>query len=250
MTAITNMMSLWDALCPYLGLNEALKMTECTYELKRVMTNNMDMIVSNEKHHYLVRMAHAVSGTDNIDLKMLKEFKARTVARDMDILLRLHKLPIFYDNNNLQDLYMDHCIFFGTNCRDIDQHITSILTVYTDFLNSQESDKFAYSAFMTRLLAKFIKWVIINGFQDSPDVAIFNNGSFCLAFRSKIYHFLDCSHMVKDVKKRKEFEECINENKKYIIALVVKQYDPTVVKLFLEPNGRIYWMNEHKRVYL
>lgn len=239
-------MSFWDALCPHLGLDEALKVAECTHELKGIMTKNMDLIIRNDKHNCLIRLARVALGTDNIDLKMLKDFKRQILARDMDILLRLHKLPIFYDNKDLQDLYMDHCIFFAPICEDIDQHIQSIMTM----LDSQKSNKFACFAFMIRLVTRFIKWVIHNDLQDNLNLTMFNNGNFFFVLRSKMHSFLDRAYIIKDEKQRKDFEDCINENAKYIIACVIKTYAPTVVKLAIEPNGCIYWMNATKRVYL
>lgn len=251
------MTSLWDALCPYLGLADALKMTECTHELKAALTQSMDMIVKHDKHHSLALLTRAVMGTEDIDLKMLKAFKLRVLARDLDIFLSLHKQPAFYANNDLQDLYMDHCIFVGDNnkdaYKDIDKQIVSILTVYLQTLDSQileQCDKFSCFAFMIRLLARFIKWIIHNGLQDNPNVDIFKkNSHYSLEFRSKIYHFLDRLYMVTDEKKRQEFKECIEENKKYIIALVIKTYAPASIKLCIGSRGGIYRIHDNERVY-
>lgn len=253
------MTSLWDALCPFLDLVDALKMTECTHELKGVITQSMDMIVKHDKQHFLTLLTRAVMGTEDIDLKMLKDFKSRVLTRDTDIFLSLHTLPTFYANNDLQDLYMDHCIFFGDHYKDaykdIDKQITSILTVYLQTLDSQileQCDKFSCFAFMTRLLARFIKWIIHNGLQDNPDVGIFKkNSRFSFEFRSKIYHFLDRLYMVTDEKKRQEIKECIEENKSYIMALVIKTYAPASLKLCIGSRGGIYGLHirENKRMY-
>ena len=248
------MTSLWDAVCPYLGIVDALKMTESTHELKLLMTQRIDMIVKHDKHHSLARLARVVLGTEDIDLKMLKEFKGRVLARDMDIFLSLHKQPAFYANNDLQDLYMDHCIYFDKDAyKDIDKQIVSILTVYLQNLDSQileQCDKIACFAFMTRLLARFIKWIIHNGLQDNPNVDIFKkNSHYSFEFRSKIYHFLDHLYMVTDEKKRLEFKECIEENKKYIIALVIKTYAPASIKLCIGSRGGIYRIHDNERVY-
>ena len=242
------MTSLWDALCPYLDLVDALRMTECTHELKTIMTDSMDIIVKHDKQHSLARLTRAVMGTEDIDLKMLKEFKLRVLARDMDIFLSLHKLPTFYANKDLQDLYMEQCIYFDKDAyKDIDKQIMSILTVCLESL--EQSDVFSCFAFMTRLFGQFIKWVVHNGLQDNPDVLIFNHGDFSFMFRSKMYNCLDGLYMVTDEKKREELRECIEENKKYIIALVIKQYAPAAVKLCIGSQGGIYRDIENKCVY-
>jgi hypothetical protein len=248
------MTSLWDALCPYLDLLDALKMTECTHELKTTMTQRIDMIVKHDKHHSLALLTRAVMDTEDITLKMLKDFKMRVLARDMDIFLSLHKLPTFYTNNDLQDLYMNQCIYFDKDAyKDIDKQIVSILTVYLQTLDSQileQCDKFSCFIFMIRLLTRFIKWIIQNGLQDNPNVDIFKkNSHYSFEFRSKIYHFLDRLYMVTDEKKRHEFKECIEENKGYINALVIKTYAPASIKLCIGSRGGIYRIHDNERVY-
>lgn len=219
------MTSLWDALCPYLGIVDALRMTECTHEFKQHMTKRIDMIVKHDKKHSLARLTRVVLDTEDIDMKMLKDFKVRVLARDMDIFLILHKQPAFYTNNDLQDLYMDQCIYFDKDAyQDIDKQIMSMLSVCLESLEKLEHcDRFSCFAFMTRVLAQFIKWIVHNGLQDNPNVGIFTHDTFCFKFRSKIYNYLDRLYMVKDEKKRDELRECISNNKKYIIALVIKQ---------------------------
>lgn len=254
--------SLFDALIPRLGIENALVLSQCSKDMKRMVSESYDEIIKNDKETPLVVLYRLMDecmepSSQKHNMVSLKTFKEE-IQNEPSIFLNLLLNEKVLDDWKLQDIYISYLYNDVKNVYVLDRTIAKLISVYMDHFSTinphiTKVTRAKGLTFLIRILGAHVRWLISSGNQ--------HNVSMIYMRTFNLWNIIDLQitymkgHMLAFPKGtgaiRANFSYALKQNERFFGGFVKKFMGVMKGSLCMGPRGGVYIINSHgMRVYV